>query len=138
MSLSRNISLITVLAIGTAIGPAHFLNVSNAWAQQRTTANGSRIGPNEVTVANVDAFKAQFQHDLPIGTPKDEVETFLTRSGFRHLFIGDHIGVEFDNTFQVVLLDIGLTLGFTTTLNIWIHLDQADKVRSIDFRLQYL
>ena len=66
------------------------------------------------------------------------METFLSRSGFRHLFIDDHIGVDFDNTFQIVLLDIGLTFGFTTTLNIYVHLDRSDRVREIVFRLQYL
>jgi hypothetical protein len=97
-----------------------------------------RIGASDVTLANLDAFKAQLQQDLPIGTPKHEVETYLTRGGFRHLFLDNPVYGQYHKTFQVVLLDIGSRLGFTTTLNIWIHLDDGDRVREIAFRLQYL
>ena len=130
---SRRVLLAAVTAALVSELTSHSLQGS-AWAQ----SNVPRIGASEVKLANLDAFKTQLQHDLPIGTPKDEVETYLTRGEFRHLFLDNPVYGQYDKTFQVVLLDIGSRLGFTTTLNIWIHLDDGDRVREIAFRLQYL
>ena len=95
------------------------------------------ISPNEVTLSNLDAFKAQMIRDLPTGTSKAEVEAYLGRSGMRCSFTDKHWPGGWGNMFHCRISNIGLRGGFTADLAIKIHLDATDQVDNVFFKVDY-
>ena len=70
--------------------------------------------------------------DLPLGTSKAEVESYLDRFGLKYAYVSPHRGLSagIDN--------IGLRGPFQPSLAIWIFLDADDRVKEITFRVEYL
>jgi hypothetical protein len=132
----RFLAIILILAICTACaGPSGWPTSPSGNAQQQST-NAQRILPGQVNWStNLVAFEAQIRHDLPIGTPKNDVETYLTRWSIPHYFVASRFDGDPDgNSFQCMLNDIGTRIIFQVYLEIWIRLDGDGKVRAIDFR----
>src|SRR5262245_26563336 len=95
------------------------------------SASDAQILPGQVTLSNVEAFKQQMRRDLPVGTPKAEVEEYLTRWKILHSFYGPAYG-PFGNAFGARIPDIALRLGlFPSDLNIKIYLDASDRLREM-------
>jgi hypothetical protein len=127
-------SLVLVAAINAAVPGLDLGDQMHSIA----APSAERILPQDVSTRNLEAYEAQFRRDIPVGTPKAEVEGYLTRMNIRHLFLPSSIYGNDGNVFQAVFNDIGTVLGFQASLGIWIRLDEEDKVREIVFRLQYL
>jgi len=78
------------------------------------------------------------RRDLPVGTPKADVESYLTRENIPHAFLSaDKIYGHDDSLFHAVLRNIGIRVIFSADLSIWIHIDQNDRLREIRSRIQY-
>jgi len=99
--------------------------------------NEKRISPSEVTLDNLEEYEAQVRRDLPIGTPKEDVEAYLTRCGLPYDSIGPNPLYD-ANSFQTTIENIGIRVIFQASLFIRIRLDQQDKVKEILFRVDYL
>jgi len=95
-----------------------------------------RILPSEVTLENHDAFMDQLHRDLPLGTAKQDVEAYLARWEIPYYFLDARYG-SFGNAYHAVLEDLGWYQGFTTRLNVWIHLDDTNLLREIRFRTTF-
>jgi hypothetical protein len=103
-----------------------------------TAIGTDRISPSEVNLSNLDLFEAQLRQDLPVRTPKQEVEAYLTRWNIPHSFADPGIGLG-ENTFYGTLKNIGVRAGiFMASLAIRIHLDADARVDGIKFRVDYL
>ena len=110
-----------------------FLAGRSAW-QARASR---RIAPHEVTLSNVAAFEKQLLADLPPGTPKREVESYLTQWNIRHSYADEVYGIG-GNTFYGTIENIGTWRGlFEASLAILIHLDADDRVKSIESQIVY-
>ena len=101
--------------------------------------NFERILPNQVTLSNVGLFEEQMRRDLPPGSSKVAVESYLTHWSIRHSFVppGAIYGPD-GNAFFAILEDIGKRNIFTASLAIRVHLDEYENVREIVFRVDYL
>ena len=96
----------------------------------------ARIAPGDVRWANLDAFEAQVRADLPIGTPKSNVDTYLRGWGIPYGYSEPNTGLG-ENSFMVTIKNIGPRMGFTSYLVIRIQLDASKRVSSIDFHVEY-
>jgi hypothetical protein len=128
----------SLLAISLLLGCSNSAPTSDRNQAARTTAaNEKRILPTKVSLSNVDVFEKQMRSDLPPGTAKDEVESYLTRWKIPHSFANSRYPVG-GNTFQGEIEHIGeRMIIFDTSLAIRIHLDGDEKVDEIKFRLDY-
>ncbi|WP_299398877.1 hypothetical protein [Pelagibius sp.] len=129
-----------LLAVGAATSLG-LLAIQSAVAQEHQAADApavadERIPPSEVTLENRDAFQEQVHHDLPVGTPKKDVETYLTDLDIAHHFFDGHYG-GLGNSFHAVLEDLGMYHGFKPRLSVWIYLDDKDLVREVRFHTKY-
>ncbi len=107
--------------------------------ENNVAVSGERILPDQVNLANLEAFEEQMRHDLPVGTAKKDVETYLNRWRIRYGFIDSApIYGPDGNSFHAVLENIGKRSIFTARLSIWIRLGENEEVREIDFRVTYL
>jgi len=94
---------------------------------------------NQITISNLAVFEAQTLRDLPTGTSKKDVEAYLALWNIPHTFFGsDPIYGKDGNCFMLAFKNIGTVNIFTASLQVWIPLDENDKVRGIDFRVSYL
>jgi hypothetical protein len=112
----------------------------SAFAKQATDTNPSRtsrILASQVTLSNVELFKLQVIRDLPIGTSKEDVESYLTNLKVEHSFVDARSLID-QNTFYGGIENIGFRLGFPGSLAIRIHIDAQDKVDRVSFRIDYL
>jgi len=91
-----------------------------------------RILPSEVRLSNLDAFEAQLRKDLPPGTAKTEVESYLGRSGLKHAYVSPH------RAFSASIDNIGLRGPFQASLLILIYLGTSDQVKEVAFYVEYL
>ena len=138
--LIRAARLVRLLILTAVLWSALSASGENAYAQEAhnsTAMTEKRISPSEVTLSNLDAFEAQMRRDLPIGTPKQDVEAYLTQSKIRHGFTEGRSG-PFGPLFQATIENIGRRVVFTASLAIRIHLDPDGKVDEITFRVEYL
>jgi hypothetical protein len=137
---TRRVCMLVLLGVASVSGP-HASFADNGNSTEPLTAseaamNEERISPSKVTLDNLEAYKAQVRRDLPIGTPKEEVETYLTRGGIPHDYFGAYpIYGRNGNSFQGTLKNIGTYLIFRANLLIRILLDDQNKVRQIIFRV---
>ncbi len=93
-----------------------------------------RISPHDVSVENVEAFKAQLRDDVPKGTSKGQVRAYLARLKINYRFVDPNpIKLDDSNHFQGRIDNIGMRKGFQTSLEFWIRLDKTDAVKGIDF-----
>jgi hypothetical protein len=103
-----------------------------------TDANMARIMPSDVTLDNLSDYEAQVRRDLPIGTPKGEVEAYLDHYNIPHSFIPPNtVYPPASNSFQATLENIGVRIIFPAGLLMKIFLDDQDKVREITFHVEY-
>jgi hypothetical protein len=112
----------------------------STFAKQATDTNPtrtSRILASQVTLSNVELFKLQVIRDLPIGTAKEDVESYLTSLMVEHSFADTRSLID-QNTFYGGIENIGFRLGFPGSLAIRIHVDANDKVDKVSFRIDYL
>ncbi len=101
-------------------------------------ASQKRISPHDVSVENVEAFKAQLRSDVPKGTPKGQVRAYLARLKINYRFVDPNpIKLDDSNYFQGKIDNIGMRSGFQTSLEFWIRLDKTDAVKGIEFSEVY-
>ena len=138
-------SRLILLAVGTACSGllgSLFIQSGNASEQPKkddVTMHRQRILPSQITLSNLTAFEAQTLRDLPTGTPRKDVEAYLTRWNIPYTFVGyGPIYGPDGNSFLAALKNIGRFNIFTADLEVWIHLDGDEKVRGVDFRVTYL
>ncbi|MEO3427261.1 hypothetical protein AAFN88_00285 [Pelagibius sp. CAU 1746] len=104
---------------------------------QKGNADG-RILPREVTLENLDAFEKQLLRDLPVGTTKQDVETYLKRWEISYTYLPPDSGwLEYSNSFYATLDNIGSRNFLRASLSISIVHDEEDKVRAIWFSVKY-
>lgn len=119
---------------GNFVGLSLFAILASVCAAQAQ----QRIPANKVTLGNVEAFEKQVARDLPVGTPKDNVEAYLIHEKITHSFYSsDPIYGPDGNTFQGTIRNIGVRLIFEGDLAIRIHLNAQDKVDKVWFRIDY-
>jgi hypothetical protein len=98
----------------------------------------TRIDPYEVNLSNLEAFKEQLRRDLPPGTPKEDVETYLTRWRIAHHFSGPNSPARSTrNIFYALIEDIAVLPIYRVSLQIDIRLDDHDSVKDIEFMTTY-
>lgn len=103
-----------------------------------TSASGVKrhISSSEVRLSNIETFEAQFRQDIPLGTPRRAVESYLVRQSVPHFFTEQGSGLG-ENTFYGTLRNIGTRWGFPASLAIRIHLNGNERVDKIWFRIDY-
>ena len=127
-----------VVTCGVILGGL-LMRVSHAQEKPSSFAaalGGKRVHPSEVSLSNVEAFEAQMRRDLPLGTPKANVEAYLKCWSIPYFF-ADADGTPTGNAFYGTLMKIGKKSKFTGHLAIRIFLDEEDKIREIVFRIDY-
>ena len=131
----RNVALVMLAFVG-AWALLFAFSFENEALSQNNGVLEKRIVPEAVNLGNVESFKAQLRRDLPIGTPKVDVEDYLVRWGIQYAFVPANTG-QGDNTFYASLKNLGTQSGFPTDLAIRIHLDSNGRVEAIIFRLDH-
>jgi hypothetical protein len=99
-----------------------------------------RISVSEVRLSNLNAFAAQVRREVPLGTPKREVEVYLSKQHIRCGFAEPDPDISDPNiqsVFAGTIQNIGTRWGFPASLAIRIHLNGMDKVDKIWFRVDY-
>lgn len=124
----------STIAVLFAALAALFLTIGNSTTSVSVTTK--HISASEVRLSNLDAFEAQVRHDIPLGTQKQTVETYLSREKIPHFF-ADSSYEEGGNEFYGTLKNIGARWGFPASLAIRIHLDQGERVDKVWFRVDY-
>jgi hypothetical protein len=124
----------TVGVLLAALAAAAFFTLGNSTISAAVVTK--RISSGEVRLSNLDAFEAQIRRDVPLGAPKQRIETYLSQQNIPHLFAEPNSGVG-ENTFYGTLKNIGARWGFPASLAIRIHLDHNEKVDKIWFRVDY-
>jgi hypothetical protein len=122
---------IAVLIVAFA---ALLLTVGNSATD--VSVSTKHLSSSEVKLSNLAAFEAQVHLDIPLGTPKQAVETYLSREKIPHFFADAGYG-DGGNEFYGTLKNIGSRWGFPANLAIRIHLDQKEKVDKVWFRVDY-
>jgi len=92
-----------------------------------------RILPSEVTSRNANAFEGQVRRDLPLGTPKSDVESYLTGWKIDHSYAP---GPRYENTFWAAIKDVKYRGSELAWLVIRIHLNAEERVGQITFALE--
>jgi hypothetical protein len=86
----------------------------------------------KVTMGNVENFKEGFLLDLPKGTSKNEVASYLSRKNISATYL------DKEKVFYASIPKIGrYRLIYVTSLFIQIRLDESECLESIEFELQH-
>jgi hypothetical protein len=105
---------------------------------QMTPQRSEFISAEEVTLFNADAFEEQLRRDIPHGTPKDVVETYLFQHNIGYVFEpASEFAGPHGNAFYGSIENIGTRVMFSAHLAIRIFLDPEGRVREIVFRVDY-
>jgi len=127
----------TIAVLITALA-ALFLTVGNSTTSVSVTTK--HIPVSEVRLSNLNAFEAQVRREVPLGTPKREVEVYLSKQHIPYGFAEpdpDISDPNIQNVFAGTIQNIGTRWGFPASLAIRIHLDQGERVDKVWFRVDY-
>ena len=101
-------------------------------APKTNAKSAERILPTQVNLSNVELFENQMVHDLPAGTPKEGIDSYLADFKIPHGYWRD------SNMFFGELDNIGTRMGFAANLTFQIHLDVESQLETIEFHVKYL
>jgi hypothetical protein len=95
-------------------------------------AVGCKANDARVTMKNIEEFKSNFVADLPVGTAKSDVVSYLKKNNIQYTYI------DKKEVFYASIPKIGrYRLIYVTSLFIHINLDESKNLKSIEFDLQH-
>jgi hypothetical protein len=95
-------------------------------------AGAHRMTAKEVHLSNVASFDAQLRRDIPLGTKRVDVETYLEQLAVDFSYVAPH------HAYSAGIPYVGVRAVFQASLTFWIMFDEDERVKEVTCRVYYL
>lgn len=90
------------------------------------------LADSRITMKNIENFKSTFNSELPVGSSRADVESYLAKLNLEYSY------VESERKFYAIIPKIGrYRIIYESSLLIRVQMDVADKVEKIEYKIEH-